>query len=351
MKICPASLVLCLALLVPAAASGAADLTIMSYNVENFFDDVHDGGEYPEFDPAKGKWNTEFFNIRVDSIAEVVRKSAAGGPDVLVLQEVENENALHALVTRGLGGMGYAWTAFVPKKGLSANVAIVSRIPIVAVHSWAVPPWKDATPVRDILEAEIRKDGHILHVLDDHWKARTEGARATEQSRRQAASVLAGRVRDLLAEDPGADIVAAGDFNESLDEDARVGKKYATALVEDAESTASPPDAQSIVISGDIHRLGIAGDMCALYDPWFELDAARRGSYFYQKDWLTYDHMLLSPGLFDVQGFAYKRGSFASVRLSFLLTPDGIPKKWTGLAGPRGYSDHVPLLLTLVLKK
>ena len=122
--------------------SFAASLTVMSYNVENFFDDVHNGTEYREFDPSKGKWNTEFFTLRMDTIAEVVRKSVAGGPDILLLQEVENENALRALVDHGLAGMGYAWTAFVPKKGLSANLAIVSRVPIETVHSWAVAPWK-----------------------------------------------------------------------------------------------------------------------------------------------------------------------------------------------------------------
>ncbi len=350
MKIRLASVALCLTLLGPSIASPASSLTIMSYNVENFFDDVHNGDEYPEFDPAKGKWNTEFFNIRVDAIAEVVRKVVAGGPDVLVLQEVENENALHVLVTRGLAGMGYAWTAFVPKKGLSANVAIVSRVPMVAVHSWAVAPWKGTTPIRDILEAEIQKDSHILYVLDNHWKAKTEGSRATEQSRRQAASVLAGRIRDLLALDPGADIVAAGDFNESLDEYALAGGKYVTALLPENENIRTAEAAQGIVISGNLRRLGISGDTCALYDPWFELDASRRGSYYYQKEWLTFDHMLLSPGLFDLRGFAYRWGSFAPARLAFLLTPDGIPKKWTGLAGPRGYSDHVPLLLTLDLK-
>jgi hypothetical protein len=35
------------------------------------------------------------------------------------------------------------------------------------------------------------------------------------------------------------------------------------------------------------------------------------------------------------------------VRLPFLLSTDGVPKKWTGLSSARGYSDHLPLLVTL----
>jgi len=331
--------------------SFAASLTVMSYNVENFFDDVHNGTEYREFDPSKGKWNTEFFTLRMDTIAEVVRKSVAGGPDILLLQEVENENALRALVDHGLAGMGYAWTAFVPKKGLSANLAIVSRVPIQTVHSWAVAPWKASTPIRDIVEAEILAEGHILHVLDNHWKAKTEGSKVTEQSRRGSAAVLGARIRELLAQDPLADIIAAGDFNENLDEYAQSGRKYQTALLPEDENPRALEPLQSIFLAGNLRGLGISGDRCVLYDPWFEVDSQRRGSYYYQKDWLTFDHMLLSPGLFDVRGFAYRWGSFGPVRLAFLLTANGVPRKWTGLAGERGYSDHLPLLLTLDVKK
>ena len=329
----------------------AAGLTVMSYNVENLFDDVHNGTEFREFDPSKGQWNTEFFNLRTDTIAEVVRKSVPGGPDILLLQEVENVNALHALVDKGLAGLGYAWIAFVPKKGLAANVAIVSRLLIRAVHSWAVEPWKGTTPLRDIVEAEIEVEGHVLHVLDNHWKAKTEGSKATEQSRRDCAAVLGARIRELLAQDPAADIIAAGDFNENLDEYAQTGRKYQTALLPEGESSPALAPLQSIFVAGNLRGLGASGDRLVLYDPWFEIDASRRGSYYYQKGWLTFDHMLLSPGLFDAQGFSYTWGSFAPVRLAFLLAPGGVPRKWSGLAGERGYSDHLPLLLTLDVKR
>ncbi len=73
-------------------------ITVMSYNVENLFDDVDDGTEFRDYDPEKGKWDAEAFALRVDTIAEVVRKAVPGGPDILLLQEVENENALRALV-------------------------------------------------------------------------------------------------------------------------------------------------------------------------------------------------------------------------------------------------------------
>ncbi len=63
------------------------------------------------------------------------------------------------------------------------------------------------------------------------------------------------------------------------------------------------------------------------------------------------DHMLLSAGLFDAVGFTYRWGSFGPVRLAFLLSPDGTPRSSADPRGGRGYSDHLPLLVTLDVKK
>lgn len=328
-------------------AASASGLTVMSYNVENLFDDVRNGTEYREFDPLHGTWNSEFFKVRVDSIAEVVRKAVPGGPDILLLQEIENEHALQTLAEEGLSGMGYAWRVLVPKKNLAANVAIMSRFPISGVRALAVGPWKDHTPVRDIIEATVVSGGHSLYVFDNHWKAKTGGVKATEASRLQSAAVLARRVREILAQDPSADILVAGDMNESADEYVRTGRKYQTALIPSSETTPQKFTGQSIFLSGNTRALGATGDRLVLYDPWFELAPARRGSYSYQGTWLTVDHILLSAGLFDARGFSYRWGSFGPVRLPFLFSTEGVPKRWTGLGAGRGYSDHLPLLVTL----
>jgi endonuclease/exonuclease/phosphatase family metal-dependent hydrolase len=323
----------------------------MSYNVENLFDDVKNGTEYREFNPDRGTWNADLFKARIESIAEVVRKAVPGGADILLFQEIENENALRALVEDGLRGMGYSWRVMVPKRGLSANVAMVSRLPVARVHAHAVGPWKGSIPTRDVIEADIEVGGHILYVFNDHWKSKTGGVRVTEPSRLESCLVLARRVREILGQDPAADILAAGDFNENVDEYARTGRKYQTAFLPD---TGRPPAAfasRSIYLSQVASRLGVKGDRLILYEPWFETERHGRGSYFYQGDWLTVDHMLLSPGLLDSSGFTYRRGSFGPVKLDFLLLPDGAPRRWKGVSGPRGYSDHLPLLITLDLKK
>jgi endonuclease/exonuclease/phosphatase family metal-dependent hydrolase len=331
-------------------ASAAFSLTLMSYNVENLFDDVRNGTEYREFDPERGVWRADLFKARIDSIAEVVRKAVPGGADILLFQEIENENALRTLVKDGLQGMGYAWEVIVPKKGLAANVAMVSRLPVARVRAHAVGPWKGTTPMRDIIEAEIEVGGHLLYVFNNHWKAKTDGVRATEPSRLESASVLAGRIREILKHDVSADILAVGDFNENIDEYERTGKKYQTALLPDEGNPPGAYASRSIFLSHEPIRLGVSGARLVLYEPWFEMAPSRRGSYFYQGGWLTVDHVLLSWGLLDSRGFSYRRGSFGPVKLDFLLLPGGAPKRWKGLTGPRGYSDHLPLLITFDLK-
>lgn len=323
-------------------------ITVMSYNVENLFDDVDDGTEFRDYDPEKGKWDAEAFALRVDTIAEVVRKAVPGGPDILLLQEVENENALRALVDDGLRGMGYTRAVMVPKRRLAANIAVVSRLPVARVHAWQVGAF-ERSPVRDVLEIEVEVGTAraVLHLFDNHWKSKTGGERETEISRLESAWVVARRVREILAADPAADIVIAGDFNENVDEFTRAGRRYLTALIPFGEEAPAEAVRASLFLAPSARQLGIVEDRLVLYEPWFELAESKRGSYVYQKKWQTMDHMLLSPGLFDSEGFSYRWGSFAVVRLPFLLLPDGSPKRWTGLKGSRGFSDHLPLVMTL----
>jgi endonuclease/exonuclease/phosphatase family metal-dependent hydrolase len=340
-------LLLGILVLVTWLTASASGLTLMSYNVQNLFDDVDNGSEFREFNPSRSGWNSEMFHLRVGTIAEVVRAAVPGGPDVLLLQEIENENALRTLVADGLKGMGYQWQLVVPGQGLAANVAIVSRVPVAHVRVHGVGQWKGKIALRDILEAEVQDAGHTLHLFDNHWKSKSGGVKATEGARRTAAGALSRRVREILADDPSADIIAAGDMNESVDEFPRTGRKYQTALIADTENTPAAFARLSLFLSASARRLGVVGTRLVLFDPWFEIDAPRRGSYAYQGEWLTVDHFLLSPGLFDTKAFTYRWGSFRAVRLPFLLAVDGMPKRWTGLKGERGYSDHLPLLLSL----
>ena len=173
--------------------------------------------------------------------------------------------------------------------------------------SWQVGPFR-GDPVRDVLEVEIEAGGRVLHLLDNHWKSKIEGARETEASRLESARVVSRRLRDILAADPRADVVVAGDFNESIDEHARAGGGYRTALVPLGEDIPSGSLAGTIFLSSDSRSVGLLDGRLALYDPWFELGPAQRGSSMFRGEWQTPDHILLSAGLFDPDGFSLPPG-------------------------------------------
>ncbi len=71
-------------------------------------------------------------------------------------------------------------------------------------------------------------------------------------------------------------------MNENADEYARVGRKYSTALMPDTERRAAASPVSAIYLSADARGLGADGQRLEMYEPWFELQEERRGSYAYR---------------------------------------------------------------------
>ena len=319
----------------------------MSYNVQNLFDDVDNGTEYKEYDPGRGKWNGKLFYEKLSSVAKVIKASYKRGPDIIALQEVENKNVLEKLVKGFLKNMNYRYIVLVPKGGLAANVGVISRYPVEKVHSYYVSNW-GKNPVRNILEVDIDADGRLLYLFNNHWKSKSGGIAITEISRRESAGVVIRRLKEILASDPEADIVVCGDFNEDTAEFLDSRGKYQTALMPVDADSPDEYNSSSIFLTGDSADFRSGGGKVVLYEPWFELAGNNTGSYVYRRRWETPDHILLSSGLFDKKGLSYKRGNFRVMKDSFLLyKTSGYPKRWSPLKGYNGYSDHLPLLISL----
>jgi len=96
-------------------------------------------------------YGTPIFHMRMETFTEVTRKAGPGGPDILLLQEV-GRTRMPAMSSspRELSGLGYPSSVLMPKKKLSANVAIASPFPISRVRSNAVHAWPN-NPVRDVI--------------------------------------------------------------------------------------------------------------------------------------------------------------------------------------------------------
>ncbi|MFP4566008.1 MAG: endonuclease/exonuclease/phosphatase family protein [Spirochaetaceae bacterium] len=344
----------------PGAGRGLEHITILSYNVQNLFDATADGSEYPEFDPARGGWTAEAAEAKAARIARVIRRADRGGPDVLCLQEVEHGRVVAELARDHLRWAGYRYAAASETPGSAVEVALLSRLPIAAVrvHAPVHSRLRTGVTLRPVLEVRLETAGAPLYLFVNHWKSKSGGARETEPARRAAASVVARRMRSIEAAEPGAEIVVCGDLNESPRAFDEAGRAYPTALMPlggGNTDSSRRPALRALRVSGSraAVRAAAAGGAAAageavLYSPWGETDAS--GSYYFRGGWHRLDHTLVSAGLLDPEG--WELASFEVVRPRFATTEDGRPiasrrPGGGGGFGEGGYSDHLPVMLTL----
>ncbi len=316
-------------------------ITIISYNVENLFDDVDNGSEYRSYDPGEGVWNLELYHTKLSRISEVIENSVNGGPDILALQEIENENVLSALKDAYLKGMGYIYSVMAPAEGSAVNSAVLSRIPVTGFKAHSISINGDY-PGRNILEVNFDYDGRLLTLFINHWKSKSGGAFETENKRLESASLIRRRLLELYGGNPLEDIIVLGDLNENIDEYLRTGKSYQTALMPDSENIDGSFSSKSLVITEKTGSSRSSAEEVVLYSPWS--DSGYKGSYVYKDSWETIDHFLLNSALFDNTGFSF--GSFEPVMKDFMLNDDGYPVRWSSETGT-GYSDHLPVMLIL----
>jgi endonuclease/exonuclease/phosphatase family metal-dependent hydrolase len=336
----------------PASTRSGHPLSIVAYNVKSLFDAVDDGTEFREFSVSKGTWDEARYKVRLANVAAAVLAAVpAGGsppgPDILCLEEIENEKVLEALRTGSLSAARYRYAAIAPSEDGPFSVAALSRLPILASSCHSAMTAAGRTG-RDLLELELDSgDGRRLVLILCHWKSKAGGgAEATEEARREAAALARSRVEARLAADPFAEVVVCGDFNESPDEYYRIGRRYGTALmpVEEAKvgKVSGVSESDCLLVASSIASTAAEGGDAVLYSPWFETDGY---SYSYHGVRERLDGFLLSPGLLDGRGLRYK--SFAPASASFLMNRQGDPIAWPGSSGKPGYSDHLPILLVL----
>lgn len=236
-----------------SSAHGQERVSIMTYNVENLFDTVHDEGKddhtylplreknRPEVRAACAKitnsfyrqecfetdWNEDVLNEKLHRIADVIQQVNGGrGPDIQILVEVENKNVLEMLRTQHLSRSGYK--TLVLEEGpdnRGIDPAILSRF-----ESWDEPklhliPFKTRTPedearantTRGILEARLLlPDGQKLSVFALHFPSQSNPTYLRKQAIEYLNTLMKQLPPDVLA-------IAGGDFNVTSAEDKSYG--------------------------------------------------------------------------------------------------------------------------------
>lgn len=310
------------------------EVLVVSWNVQNIFDDEFTGTEYDEFNPNNGEWNRELYRLRLERAAETLDALNA---DIVALMEVENGNVLKDLNNELKRYFPYRFVTEAP--GQAIQLGLLSRYPIVETHILQ-PEGSLKRQQRPIAECRIKIKDMELVLFLNHWKSRSGGVLATEELRIESARTLSARISEILREKNDAEIIVSGDLNENHDEFKRQGGYYRTALSIKGEDTLSGDS--YLYVTGSKEDAALTEDGVVLYSPWYSKRG--EGSYYYNESWETIDHFLISNGLFDRKGLYVN--TFEVAGLPFLLNKEGYPKRFMAYSR-EGYSDHLPITLQI----
>lgn len=327
-----------------APAPSKEAVTVMSFNVENLFDNVDDPGKDDKAylplaakqDPAHraacagiavDRWRAECLELdwsdavvehKLSVVASVIRQVEGGrGPDIVALQEIENLGILERLRTEHLADLGYEPAVLIEgndERGI--DVAFLSRLPLAGppqLHPLYLPQFPDrAADTRGILQADFRlPDGAVLTGFSVHFPApyHPTDMRITAYEHLNA-------LRAALPDDHH--VFAAGDFNTTSAEDRR----------EDMLARFARPGWTVA------HELGCEG--------------CQGTSYFGRDDtWSFLDMILFSPAR-GADTTAQIRADSVAIANSgpSQVTESGTPERYNS-AARRGVSDHWPMIATI----
>jgi endonuclease/exonuclease/phosphatase family metal-dependent hydrolase len=304
------------------SSAGAQTLTVVELNCENLFDCQHDSlKQDTEFLPeATRHWTRKRYWQKLNNIAQELLSTCDDGiPDLIALCEVENDSVLHDLSRRSLlrnAGYEYVMTDSPDLRGI--DVALLYSpvsFALMGGHSLRVMPVEGMRPTRDILYVSGRVlSGDTLHLFVVHAPSRYGGERHSRPFRQAVAERLCQSVDSIRAASPDASILVAGDFNDEADGPivTYIGQHGLVNLTKDAHG------------QNDV-----------------------KGTYRYQGQWGSIDHIFGSPYIYNKVEKAYIHAP------KFLLeeekTYGGVrPRRtYNGMRYQQGYSDHLPLVLRL----
>ena len=329
-------------------------VSIATYNVQNLFDLVDDPEhEEGEFTPNVSQWNRGTYTAKINALAEAVIWIDA---DVITLQEVESDLALADLAeaVKRLGGRRYEhWATSSSRDPRGIALGILSIYPLSrdigrpineAVNCSSGEILDGSRPeARPIYEVNLWSDGRgqgggggpdSLTLLINHWKSRASGdfpCQVAEHQRRGARQIRA-LLEDWFLDEPHRSVLVLGDFNATDDEPA-----LSTELDAHLEPTALDQPS-------------------TLYNLWAELGVrpgdpanATTGSYRYDGRWFRLDHIFSPKALLDQGQGRWVLERFELIRQAELLR-NGAPYSWSNQRR-QGYSDHLPLKVSLRLRR
>ena len=291
--------------------------TIMSYNIENAFDTIHDEGknDYEYCDGGERKWSQYRLFQKLKSVGKVIAAADEKRPVNLIgLCEVENDTVMKCLTQRtSLSSLGYRYimTNSLDERGIDVAL-LYSPFTFHPIETESIRPKTKKDKTRDILHvAGTIAGGDTLDVYVVHLPSKRGGSEGQKLSMSicQQLQAHTDSVRTLRQH---PNLLIMGDFN--------------------AET-----NSQQLKLLTRSHHLI---DRTAKLQP---------GTYKYQGEWSILDHILTHTTTLSHQ-------QTRILNLSFLTEPDpthGNVKPYRTYQGPvyqGGVSDHLPVVSVFHIK-
>jgi endonuclease/exonuclease/phosphatase family metal-dependent hydrolase len=314
------------------ASLPAKTLSMMQYNVENLFDTKFDQGTedytylplvvkrslpgHQEYCSKQERGREECINLdwtdaklikKVQNIGRVIKAfdKTGSGPDVVVMQEVENIDVLKLLVAKGLAGAGYQYVSLIEgddTRGI--DVGLISKYPIVNSKHHSVFVNGQKLDTRGILEVTLNVNTKTVVLFVNHWPSQNNPVESRIASAQLLEKISGAKAADL--------IIAAGDFN--------------------TLSSDRPAPFESMRSFTDTETLA-------------RIEGVRLppGTHFYRGQWTSLDHIFIHKKSLinaDLSTFSIIHHDFIMIR-----DPKGsglIPYRFSHQTG-EGFSDHLPV--------
>lgn len=315
-----------LAVLAGSVASGqeTREASIAVWNVENLFDAEDDSGRHD--DELMEWWTEDLYQLKLKRLAEIISQMNDGkGPDFLGLIEVENERVVKDLVALLPQPESYQVVHYEGPSYRSIEVAAISRLPVSFSKSYFT--WHY---VRDILRVDVTVGYQPVSILINHWKSRWGGTLETSTQRYICATRAYQLYTEIVRENPDADVVVMGDFNDT---------PYNVSLTDGLGASFQ----MDKVLNQHSRRW--------LYNVVSEMLPGTRGTYYYDDEWDFLDQVIISRGLLLEDGLHYVKGSLEIFNPENVLLSNGAAPWRFGnqyvRRAERGYADHLPLVFRL----
>ncbi len=317
----------------------AKSLKVMAYNAENFFDTLHNPKTqdftylplslkqslpgHAQYCQSMSEgfykdqclnldWTEAKFTKKVINISKVIKAfdKNGKGPDVLVLEEIENADVLKKLVTKGLDKLGYNHKILIEgddSRGI--DVAVVSKFPVISSKHHPLVINGTRLDTRGILEVTLDVEGSKVVVFANHWPSQSNPA-----SERVASAKLLSSVASKLKADL---IIAMGDFN-TLDTDIPY-----------------PFDSLKYFIDAETEARKLNIDL-------------KPGTHFYKGGWASLDRIFV----FQDSALKPDYSKFKIIHEPFMMkidsrTGESVPVRAEASTG-EGFSDHLPLAMEFI---